>query len=475
MIDIKDIITNFYNKKVVVVGDIMLDEFLFGDVKRINPEAPVPVLSVTNRLFKPGGAANVSNNLVDLGAKSYIIGRIGNDESANILIKEFKKLGINHNLIVDKSMPTIRKVRSIAKNQQLLRVDFEEKKYLEEKHVDKIIKNIKEIKPDIIIVSDYNKGFITKKLMDELKKLAIRIICDLKPENKELFKNVFLIKPNLKEAQELSGIKGEDDFHVEAIGKKLMEEFNSNVMITRSEKGMSLFEKNGKIYHIPTKAQEVYDVTGAGDTVIATLALSLSANATLEEATIISNHAAGIVVKKIGTATITSDELIQSLNHDFGKIKTRDEIKSIVEDLKLKMKKIVFTNGCYDILHLGHISLLKEAKKQGDILIVGLNTDESVKTIKGPTRPINNENDRADVIASIEGVDYVVLFNEKTPEKIIKMIKPDIHVKGGDYNPYDYKKMPEAKIVHSYGGKVHIVKTVDGKSTTNIINKINEK
>ena len=469
------LISNFDKINIVVIGDVMLDEFLIGDVNRINPEAPVPVLLVKKVMYKPGGAANVACNIISLGGKVTLIGRLGKDEGAKILIDEIKKLNIKNKMIVDKNIQTIRKTRSLAKNQQLLRVDFEDYKKLEDNRIKEIIKKVNKIHPDVIVLSDYNKGFITKNLVEELKRLNIKIICDVKPQSKEVLRNVFLIKPNLKEAQEISGLKGTKDFEVEKIGKKLVEDFNTNVLITRSENGMSLFEKTGKIYHIPTKSLEVYDVTGAGDTVIATLALAIASNATLEDAAVISNYAASIVVKKVGTAVVTKNELIESLNSDFSKIKSNDEIKKIVEDLKVKNKKIVFTNGCYDILHKGHVSLLKEAKKQGEILIVGLNTDDSVKRIKGPKRPINNQHDRAEVIASIESVDYIVFFNEDTPEKMIKMIKPDIHVKGGDYDPNDYKTMPEAKIVHSYGGKVHIVKIVEGKSTTNIINKINGK
>lgn len=467
-----DIIKKFSDKKIIVIGDVMLDEFIFGEVNRINPEAPVPVLHAKKIIYKPGGAANTATNIASLGGKCILIGRVGDDESKRILESELKKLGITPNFVVDKDFHTTRKVRSMAKNQQLLRVDYEHHDRITKKQAEKIINLTNNIKDcGVIIISDYNKGVITKELMDGLKKTPKKILADIKKENKELFRGVHLIKPNLKEAQEFSGIKAADERSVEEIGRKLVKDMDCNILLTRASEGMTLFEKNGKTEHIPTSALEVYDVTGAGDTVIATLALCEAAGSSLLDSSIIANHAAGIVVGKIGTATTDQQELIRIFSNEKTKIKTRKEIIEAVKDLKLKNKKIVFTNGCYDILHTGHIKLLREAKKQGDILIVGLNTDSSVRKLKGPTRPINNEEERSEIMSSLEFVDYVTLFEEDTPVKIISELKPDIHVKGGDYNPYDYKQMPEAKIVHEYGGKIHIVKILDGKSTTNIIKK----
>lgn len=466
-----NIVDNFNKKHILVIGDLMLDEFLFGKVTRINPEAPVPVLHVEKVIHKLGGAANVASNIVSLGGECTIIGRVGEDNARKIIETEFKKCGINYNMVVDKTIPTIRKVRSIAKNQQLIRADYEVSKKITPEQVKKIISHIKNKKKfDIIIVSDYNKGVVTKELMDELKKFAIRIIADIKPENKEFFKNTYLITPNLKEAQELSGMKGSGDNDVERIGKSIVKEMNANLMITRSENGMSVFEKNGQIHHIPTAAQEVYDVTGAGDTVIAATALSLASDANLEESAIVSNHAAGIVVGRVGTATTNQKELKDIFNKENRKIKTHEEIIKLSEELKLKGKKIVFTNGCFDILHTGHIKVLREAKKQGDVLIVAVNSDYSVKRLKGQERPINNEKDRTEIIASLEQVDYVTLFDEDSPKGLIKHIRPDVFVKGGDYTLTTLNQ-EERRIVESYGGKIFLVPTVEGKSTTNIINK----
>ncbi|MBR9677233.1 D-glycero-beta-D-manno-heptose 1-phosphate adenylyltransferase [Candidatus Woesearchaeota archaeon] len=468
----KKVIQQFSKKHILVLGDVMLDEFLIGDVSRINPEAPVPVLHVKSRIFKPGGAANVASNVVSLGAKCTLIGRVGKDNAATILKKSLDVRDINHKLVIDDVL-TIRKTRSIAQNQHLLRVDFENNTPMSAEQTKKALANIKKIKNvDLIIISDYNKGFITKELMSEIKKLNIPIIADIKPQNKELFSNVHLITPNLKEAQKLSGISGTSQEIVEQIGKKLVTELNTNVIITRSKDGISLFEKNSAQHHIPTNAVEVYDVTGAGDTVIGAIGLSIASNASLTQSAIIANHAAGVVVGKVGTATTTQKELISQFNQENKKIKAVSELKEIVSDLKLKNKKIVFTNGCFDILHTGHIKLLREAKKQGNVLIVGLNTDDSVKKFKGPKRPHNNQFDRSEIIATLEFVDYVTLFDQDTPSELIKALRPDIHVKGGDYDPQDYDAMPEAKIVHDYKGKIHIVPLKDNKSTTNLIEKI---
>ena len=317
------IVGNLNSKSIMVIGDLMLDKYIWGDVSRISPEAPVQVVSVEKENYVPGGAANVANNIAGLGSKASMVGIVGNDISKDYLISELKKRNINvDGIMIDEKRPTIQKVRIIARSQQLLRVDYENKDRLHDHIEKKLIKFISENLQNVdgVVVSDYAKGAVTKGLMSILKDLARKhnktIIVDPKPRNKELYTDVTLITPNHKEASEMAGIEEETEKDIEKIGAILLKTLNNNVLITRGEKGMSLFEKNGRITNIPTKAKEVFDVTGAGDTCVATIALALATGATMEEAAIIANHAAGIKVGKIGTATVSIDELRESIQND---------------------------------------------------------------------------------------------------------------------------------------------------------------
>jgi len=461
-------IQEFSKKHILVVGDIMIDEYIFGNINRINPEAPVPILNVlnNNREYRLGGAANTANNISALGAKCTIIGQVGNDKTKEPLLKLLEKSNINTFLIERKDFTTIKKTRLVAQNQQALRVDFEDPKPLKQKHVTKIIKFIKSKQFDIILLSDYDKGMITKELVEELKNLNIPIIVDPKPNTMDLFKDVFVVTPNISEAREIT--KSNSDPKI--LSKLIAEKYNTNVIITQGSNGTSSYNKETKYYkQLPAKSQEVYDVSGAGDTFIAALTLALTSKAELFEATQIANHAAGIVVGKFGTATLTLEELKSSFNGTNSKIKTVEELIQIVQELKSKGKKIVTTNGIYDILHVGHTQLLNKAKSFGDILILALNTDSSTRRYKGDNRPINNQKERGEIAANLIAVDYITFFDEDTPENLINKLRPDIHVKGGDYKKED---LLETKIVHKHGGEVKIVKLVEGKSTTNIITKI---
>ena len=461
-------IQEFSKKHILVMGDIMIDEYIFGNINRINPEAPVPILKVlnNNREHKLGGAANTANNISALGAKCTLIGQVGNDKTKESILKLFKQFNINTFLIERDDFTTIKKTRLVAQNQQALRVDFEDPKPLKQKHVTKIIKFIKSKQFDMILCSDYNKGVLTKELVDEIKKLNIPIIADPKPINMTLFKDVFVISPNIKEAKEITNLTSDP----EAVSKLIAKEYNTHVIITQGSNGTSSYNKDTNEYHhSSTKAREVYDVSGAGDTFIAALTLALASEATLYEATQIANQAAGIVVGKFGTATLTLEELKSSFNGTNSKIKTVEELIQIVQELKSKGKKIVTTNGIYDILHVGHTQLLNKAKSFGDILILALNTDSSTRRYKGDNRPINNQKERGEIAANLIAVDYITFFDEDTPENLINELRPDIHVKGGDYKKED---LLETKIVHKHGGEVKIVKLVEGKSTTDIITKI---
>lgn len=314
------IIEQFKSKKILVIGDVMLDKYIWGEVTRISPEAPVQIVNVVKEEYVPGGASNVAANIAELGAKVWMVGVVGNDETRNKLINEIAKKRINSDyLISDPEKRTILKVRVFGRNQQLLRFDYEKKGDISSSTEEKLLSSVKKIisEIDAIIISDYAKGTITKSLMENLKsissKSSMKIIVDPKPEHKEFYKNVTLITPNTTEAKKMIGLSEEDEEDIGIIGKKLLKEMNSNVLITRSEKGMSLFEKDGRTLNIPTFAKEVYDIIGAGDTSVAALALALASGASLEESAIIANHAAGITVGKVGTSTVTAEELKRSI------------------------------------------------------------------------------------------------------------------------------------------------------------------
>lgn len=316
------IIEQFKSKKILVIGDVMLDKYIWGEVTRISPEAPVQIVNVMREEYVPGGASNVAANIAELGAKAWMVGVVGNDETRNKLINETAKKKINSDyLISDPEKRTILKVRVFGGKQQLLRFDYEKKGDISRNTEQKILSSIKEIIKDIdaVIVSDYAKGTITGDLMEALKELckknSMLLIVDPKPEHKEYYKNVTLITPNTTEAKKMAGLSEDAEEDVESVGKRLLAELNSNVLITRGERGMSLFEKNGSILSIPTFAKEVYDIIGAGDTSVAALALALASGASLEESAIIANHAAGITVGKVGTSTVTAEELKRSIEN----------------------------------------------------------------------------------------------------------------------------------------------------------------
>ncbi|MBI2523146.1 D-glycero-beta-D-manno-heptose-7-phosphate kinase [Candidatus Woesearchaeota archaeon] len=316
------IIEKFKDKKILVLGDVMLDKYIWGNVSRISPEAPVQIVNVVKEEYVPGGASNVAANIAELGAKVWMAGVVGNDETRDKLIKGMAKKRINSNyLISDPEKRTILKVRIFGGKQQLLRFDYEKKGDIHTDTEEKILNAVKEIIKDIdaVIVSDYAKGTITRELMEALKELckknSILLIVDPKPEHKEYYKNVTLITPNVSEAKKMAGLSEDDKENVESVGKSLLAELNSNVLVTRGEKGMSLFEKNGKILNIPTYAKQVYNIIGAGDTSVAALTLALVSGANLEESAIIANHAAGITVGKVGTSTVSIEELKESIEN----------------------------------------------------------------------------------------------------------------------------------------------------------------
>lgn len=478
----KKIIPKLKGKKILVFGDLMLDEHIWSKVNRISPEAPVPIADVKRIDHVPGGCGNVAANISALGGIPYVVGVIGRDSSGDKLLKSLAKIKVSdQHLIKDPERPTILKSRIIAGSQHVVRVDREDRTDLSPKLMRKVLQRIENIisQVDAVVISDYGKGMvsnITAKAIISLSKKNNKFVAvDPKGIHYSKYAGASILTPNLAEASGASGVKITDDKSLIRTGKLLLKQTKANyLLITRGKDGMSLFSEK-ETTHIPVIPREVFDITGAGDTVIATLSLAVAAGARIKNAAILANTAASVVVGKIGTAPCFREELEEALEeHEpiIKKITLRREITSIVRNLKTGGAKIVFTNGCFDILHLGHVRYLREAKKLGDVLIVGLNSDDSVQVLKGKDRPYLSEMERAEILASLECVDYVTIFSEQTPDKLIKLIKPDFHVKGGDYK---ISKLPERKLVEALGGKVVVIPPIEGRSTTNIIERILSK
>ena len=468
------------NKKpnILVIGDLMIDHYLWGSCDRISPEAPVQVVNVKKESSVLGGAGNVINNLVTLGSVVDVISVIGNDSVANELKSLLEKIDVpTSNLVVENNRKTSKKSRLIASQQQVLRYDMESIDDINENSHKQIIQTLEKNidKYSSIILSDYGKGVLTTNLTKEIIKIAnknnIKVLVDPKGKDYSKYKGSYTLTPNKKEAMEATNIDIKDESSLIEALKSLKTQCELEVsLITLSEQGIAIFDDELTIK--PTVAREVYDVTGAGDTVIASIAFALGNNLDIKDAIYFANLAAGVVVGKIGSATTTLDEIYEyeySLHksNSTSHIKTFDEIKTLSSKLHNQGKKIVFTNGCFDILHVGHVKYLEVAKSYGDILILGLNADSSVRKLKGPTRPINTQDDRAYILASLESVDYVVIFEEETPYELIKLIKPHVLVKGGDYEGKEV-------VGQDIADELKLVQFVDGKSTTNTIKRIQE-
>ena len=459
---------------VLVFGDIILDRYISGSVDRVSPEAPVPVLKPSGEEIRLGGAANVALNLSSLGSNATIIGVTGKDASSTQVIKLLQKNNIKQALSKS-DHPTISKLRILASQQQLIRIDNEEE-FSEidwQSSLSHYKKHISYKKNKVLIISDYGKGTLKNipLIIREAKKTKKIILVDPKGDDFSKYKSADIITPNLHEFERVVG-KINKESEITKKGKDLIKSLRLNsLLITRGSDGMTLLNKrNEKIIRedFPTEARDVFDVSGAGDTVIASIAAGLAGGFTISESIRLANIAAGIVVGKSGTAAIKQSELVPYLGLSESFV-TSNEIKGYSQDLHERSKKIVFTNGCFDILHAGHVEYLAAAKELGDKLIVAINTDRSVRKLKGSSRPINTLAHRAKVLASLQCVDKVVFFDEETPIKLIKTIKPDVLVKGGDYKINEIVGYEE--VVKS-GGKVMTIPLVKGISTTKIIQKM---
>ena len=468
-------VPNFSHARILVVGDVMLDRYWYGQTRRVSPEAPVPVVHIGGSEDRLGGAANVAQNLAVLGARASLLGFCGTDESGAILRSLLDQRSIRSYLIKLRDVPTISKLRIISQQQQLIRLDMEDElplpasPQLMEQFAEALDDN------DIVVCSDYAKGTLAtvEELIREAKSRGKTVLVDPKGKCFAKYRGADLIKPNLTEFEEIVGpVKTEEALFEK--GAELMARLElGGLLVTRGEHGMTLLRRDHAPLTLPTKAQEVYDVTGAGDTVIAVLAATLGAGRPWEEATALANVAAGVVVSKMGTSTLTPAELKAAVHPDLTGTRGVLPLGQLLQAMDLSRgrgEKIVLTNGCFDILHPGHIDYLQEARSLGDRLIVLVNSDESIRRLKGPNRPVNTLTDRMAMLAALECVDWVIPFDEDTPAAVIDQLGPDILVKGGDY--HDVTSIAGHASVLAAGGEVKVLKFLDGYSTTQLIDRI---
>ncbi|MBW1215127.1 D-beta-D-heptose 7-phosphate kinase/D-beta-D-heptose 1-phosphate adenosyltransferase [Pantoea allii] len=464
----------FGQASVLVVGDVMLDRYWYGPTSRISPEAPVPVVKVETVEERPGGAANVAMNIAALGAGSRLIGLTGEDDAAQVLSKTLKDVRVDCDFVTLKSHPTITKLRVLSRNQQLIRLDFEEG--FEQVDAAPMHEKMRQSlsRSGAVVLSDYGKGALdsVQQMITLAREANVPVLIDPKGTDFARYRGATLLTPNLSEFEAVVG-KCKTENEIVERGMQLIADCDlSALLVTRSENGMTLLQPGKAPLHLPTLAQEVFDVTGAGDTVIGVLAAVLAAGDSLEEACFLANAAAGVVVGKLGTSTVSIVELENAIRarpeRGFG-IMTEAELKDAVAMARQRGEKVVMTNGVFDILHAGHVSYLANARKLGDRLIVAVNSDASTKRLKGDSRPVNPQENRMIVLGALEAVDWVVLFEEDTPQRLIASVLPDLLVKGGDYKPED---IAGSKEVWANGGDVRVLNFEDGISTTNIIKTI---
>lgn len=460
--------------QVLVVGDVMIDRYWYGDTTRISPEAPVPVVKVSKQEDRPGGAANVALNVAALGAAAKLTGIVGRDEAADNLRATLSSANIANDFHVVDSKPTITKLRVMSRHQQLMRMDMEESYSAADSSgcLEKMTQLL--AGSGAVILSDYGKGSLhdVQAFIAQAKKMAVPVLADPKGTDFSRYRGATLLTPNLPEFEAVVGACNSEQELVSR-GLQLIEELSLDaLLITRGEHGMTLLTPGHTELHLPARAREVFDVTGAGDTVIAVLGAALAAGEDYPQAVALANLAAGIVVGKLGTAVVSGPELRRAVQQEGGSergVVTLEQLQVALADARDQGESIVFTNGCFDIIHAGHVGYLEEARKLGDRLIVAINSDDSVRRLKGIGRPINPAERRATVLAGLESVDWVLTFSEDTPEALLHAIKPDILVKGGDYSD---DQVVGADIVKQYGGQVKALSLYDNLSTTDIVEKI---
>jgi D-beta-D-heptose 7-phosphate kinase/D-beta-D-heptose 1-phosphate adenosyltransferase len=473
---------NGIRPRALVIGDLMLDRYLWGSVERISPEAPVPVVLLQKETECAGGAANVAANLAGLGIETRLIGYIGTDDHGTRLKQAIHQLGIaTQGLLHSESHPTITKTRIIGSHQQMMRLDRENRSPYSDKDMQALLHTMRlhlADRPAVVVLSDYAKGVLTPEfcqaVITEAKRLDIPVLVDPKGRDYGKYHGATGLTPNKRETAEACHADVHDtDALLDAAGELRNRLALNFIAVTRSEEGISLIEAEGTM-NIPAVAKQVFDVSGAGDTVIATLAAGMAAGLSHADALHLANLAAGIVVGKLGTVPIEREELLAELlteevREQADKVCDLPRLLARISGWKARGERIVFTNGCFDLLHAGHVTYLEHARKLGDRLVLGLNTDRSVSALKGPSRPVIHEQDRARVLAALESVDAVILFDEDTPLGLINAIRPDVLAKGSDYTEDQVVGGTEVK---SWGGKIALVEIVPGRSTSNIIDKL---
>jgi len=468
------LVARFGQKRVLVLGDAILDEYLLGDCSRISPEAPVPVLRVSSSRRVLGGAANTAANVVALGGQATLIALAGNDDGGATLKQCALNAGVDL-LAVDHGRATLRKTRVVGQHQQIVRLDYED---IEapgpevEAEINRLV-DVSVPSCDIVVISDYAKGFLTPKLSQSIIRRAhqggLQVIVDPRPQNREAYAGCDYLTPNWRESRALlrwPEAEPTDDAASE-VARALASELGTNVVLTLGAHGMSFCSRNGREYFaLPTLAREVFDVSGAGDTVVAAFALARAAGADHPAAVQLANKAASVVVGKFGTATVRPEEILQDT--DSLRLVPRHALNQLATTLRAKGKRIVTINGSFDVLHNGHLHILNEARQQGDVLIVGLNSDASVRSNKGPDRPIVSERRRAEMLLALRMVDYVHVFDELDPIAFIKEVNSDVHVNGSEYG----ENCIEAETVKRAGGRIHIVSRIPGLSTSNLVDRL---
>ena len=482
MSDLSSHIDALAQARVLCIGDLMLDRFVYGAVDRVSPEAPIPVLRIERETAMLGGAGNVAANVLALGSACRFVSVVG-DDGAGAEVRHLveREIGSAAGIAVEAGRQTTLKTRFIGGRQQLLRADAETVAPITPGSADAVLAAARDALGAVgaVILSDYGKGLLTDALVADLiaaaRAAGLPVVVDPKGTDYRRYRGASIVTPNRKELMQATGLPADDDAQVEAACRHLIDTCGIDAVIaTRSERGMSVVTRDGAAVHLPAEAREVFDVSGAGDTVVATLTAALSAGVALDDAARLANLAAGIVVGKVGTAVVRAPELLAALHaqewrHGEAKVATRDEAADCVARWRHLGKRVGFTNGCFDLLHPGHIALLRQARAACDVLVVGLNSDASVKRLKGESRPVQNETARATVLASLSSVDLVVIFGEDTPEQLIRALRPDVLVKGADYT---VATVVGADFVMSYGGKVVLADLVAGQSTTSTIQRM---
>ena len=477
-----DILLAMRSPKILVVGDVILDRYVSGDIERISPESPAQVLDVTSEAEVLGGAGNVAANVAMMGGVVWMVGVVGRDDAASGVRAQLKKWGIRGGgLVVDESRPTTMKTRFMSLRQQMLRVDRESREDVSDAVADRMLAGVEKVvdRCDGVIVSDYGKGALTpaflKKLFSVCRRHGKKVIVDPKGSDYRRYRGATVITPNRKEAAIASGIDIRSEADYRRAAKRIIGMTKvKSLVITRGAEGMSVFDSEGSGVHLPAEALEVFDVTGAGDTVIAAIGVMLFSGNGLEDAARVANVAAAVEVGHVGAWAVTKEEIIGRLRadgHGEGKAMSLSQLRSFARKLRAQKRKIVFTNGCFDLMHAGHVTLLRRARSLGDALVVGLNTDDSVRRLKGSGRPVLGEDDRLQILSALDCVDAIALFDEDTPIRLIEAVRPDILVKGGDYT---LDRVVGRDIVERNKGRVEIIPLSPGKSTTRIIEKILE-